>query len=523
MQARPGQASTNEASMRDNPSDHDRLTTDAGKIPGTKWVTAFDAVAEAARFPAENPNPVFRVASDGRLLYANQASRQLMSAWYVADNGRVPPLWRERVASVLAAGETRKWDEECGERTFQLTCVPIRDSGYVNVYGADLTDRIALENQLRLSEATAKDLIRHAPTGIYEVDFHTGRLRTVNDAMCEILGYTREELFAMSAFDLLDGEGKVLFAERIRHTLASEPVDPSVEYRVIKKDGGVIFAVLSARITYRNGRPDGAFVIAHDITERRRAADELARQREQLQEARDLLEQRVEERTAELQSSQEQLRTLSRRLVAMQEAERSYVADQLYNQAGQVLAALQMQLSRFEREEWQDCPAELVPTMQATLSEAMRELHGLAMQLRPVGLDRSPLAGVLRAYVTEFGKANGLLVRVCPGNADSLRVRADIATALYRSIQEGLSNVAGHAQASEITLSVSGDDERLAVVLADNGRGFEPESAVAAAGPGLASIRERLETVGGQLKVASGAEGTTLYMQVPLNREEQQV
>jgi PAS domain S-box-containing protein len=268
------------------------------------------------------------------------------------------------------------------------------------------------------------------------------------------------------------------------------------EVRHTRRDGTLIIVDATAvMLRDEAGSIFGYVTVNHDITERKRREDEL-------------------------RASREQLRTLSRRLVTMQEAERSYVADQLYNEAGQVLAALQMQLSRLGREDSRESPAALLPTMQATVNEAMRELHDLALQLRPVGLDRSTLAGVLSMYLAEFGETHDLVVQFRPGDTETLRLPADIATTVYRAVQEGLTNIARHAQASEVILSLSRDGDKLTARLADNGVGFEPANAWLTNGMGLASIGERLETVGGQLRVESGKAGTTLCIQVPLGQEE---
>ena len=105
----------------------------------------------------------------------------------------------------------------------------------------------------------------------------------------------------------------------------------------------------------------------------------------------------------EVRQSREQLRSLSRRLVTMQEAERSYVADQLYNQAGQVLAALQLQLSLLRSEDEHAAAEGRLSTMQTMLDQAIHDLHDLASGLRPAGLDRSTLARVLRSHLVAFG------------------------------------------------------------------------------------------------------------------------
>ncbi len=140
---------------------------------------------------------------------------------------------------------------------------------------AELTQEIAerkeIEEELREAEQKANDLVRFAPTAIYEVDFRGPRFTRVNDAMCQMSGYSRAELLALNPFEILDQESQRRFRERIARTLAGQPIDESVEYRSITKDGQTRYAILNTRLLYEDGQPIGAFVIAHDITERRQA------------------------------------------------------------------------------------------------------------------------------------------------------------------------------------------------------------------------------------------------------------
>jgi signal transduction histidine kinase len=267
-----------------------------------------------------------------------------------------------------------------------------------------------------------------------------------------------------------------------------------------RRDGTPILVEATAMPLYdESGRLSGFVTVNRDITERKKAEDEI-------------------------RASREQLRALSRRLVTMQEAERSYVADQLFNQAGQVLAALQMQLARLGREGGRESPAEQLPRMQAMLQVAIGELHDLARELRPVGLDRSTLAHVLAAYLNEFGKAHGLAVELQAGGGasadamETLRVPADVGTAVFRCAQEALTNVARHARASKVVLSLTAHGDNLVVTLADNGVGLGARVDAGERGPGLglAGMRERLEAVGGDLTILSGKSGTTLTIQAPL-------
>jgi PAS domain S-box-containing protein len=189
------------------------------------------------------------------------------------------------------------------------TEIPIDDSGApikskdgkttgVVLIFRDITERKKAEEALIASEQKANDLIKYAPSGIYELDYRIPpKFRSVNDAMCQILGYTREELFAMSPFALLDDESKTRFRERIMKMLAGEKVDETVEFKVITKNGQNIDAILDTTFTYKDGKPDGALVVAHDITERKKAE-------RALEERAKNLESLVEERTKALRDSE---------------------------------------------------------------------------------------------------------------------------------------------------------------------------------------------------------------------------
>ncbi len=180
-------------------------------------------------------------------------------------------------------------------------------------YGLVLMVNKRLLLEVRQAEEKSRLLIKYAPSMLYEIDFQRPAFKSVNDAMCQFLGYTREELLAMNPFDLLDDEGKAVFRERIRRKLAGEAISESVEYKSKTKDGREVYGVLNMTFTYKDGKPEGAFVVAHDITERKRMEEELRR-------SRDELETRVQGRTSELMSVVETLQ------VEMSERERAELA-----------------------------------------------------------------------------------------------------------------------------------------------------------------------------------------------------
>ncbi len=153
----------------------------------------------------------------------------------------------------------------------------------------DVTDRKQAEADLRESEAKANALIKYAPTAIYEIDFRGPRFTSVNDAMCRILGYTRDELLALSPAEVLDEESRARFADRIRRQIAGEKIEESVEYGVRKKNGEIIAALLNVSVSPTGQEPHKVFVIAHDITPRKRMEKALEQARAEAEKrARDL-------------------------------------------------------------------------------------------------------------------------------------------------------------------------------------------------------------------------------------------
>ena len=136
-------------------------------------------------------------------------------------------------------------------------------------------DRELAQQELKRAEERARHLIRHAPAAIFEIDFRGPRFTSVNDFMCEYSGYSREELLATNPAELLAEEDRGLFLERLRTTLADEPTAPSVQYRFTTRQGEERFAILNVSPTLEDGKPVGAFVVGHDVTESKRAAEAL--------------------------------------------------------------------------------------------------------------------------------------------------------------------------------------------------------------------------------------------------------
>jgi two-component system cell cycle sensor histidine kinase/response regulator CckA len=132
-----------------------------------------------------------------------------------------------------------------------------------------------VEEALRASEAKYRQLVDIAPAGIYEVDLTTGKLISVNDLMCEYLGYTKEEFYNLTMWELLKDESREKVLERTDKMLKGEAVPEIAEYQITAKNGRELCFMVNTKIEYENDQPVKTTTIAHDITEKKKLEQEL--------------------------------------------------------------------------------------------------------------------------------------------------------------------------------------------------------------------------------------------------------
>jgi PAS domain S-box-containing protein len=165
-------------------------------------------------------------------------------------------------------------------KTTRLTDDSGKTSGYVVVL-RNITRRVLAEEALKKSEEENRLLVYYAPTAICNIDFINEKFLNINDAMCEMLGYTREELYAMNPFDLLEKKSKAKLDKRMKDISATKEVVRTSEFLVKRKDGQTRNAEIKTRFNYSNGRIISAIVIAHDITERKKMEEALRKSEEE--------------------------------------------------------------------------------------------------------------------------------------------------------------------------------------------------------------------------------------------------
>jgi signal transduction histidine kinase len=212
----------------------------------------------------------------------------------------------------------------------------------------------------------------------------------------------------------------------------------------------------------------------------------------------------------------EELEWLSGRMVAQHEDERRRLSLELHDETAQVFSAVKLQLG-IAREEVAPPQAERLGRVMDLVDEGMASIRSVTEALRPSLLDDLGLLPALRALVTDFECRTGIPSSFSgPGSLAPLAEDAELA--VFRAVQEGLSNVARHAEAERVVVQVSQSDAALQIVIEDDGRGFTPGEGDTDVRMGLAGMRERLTALGGEMTIAavSGA-GTRLRLTLPLS------
>jgi PAS domain S-box-containing protein len=218
----------------------------------------------------------------------------------------------------------------------------------------------------------------------------------------------------------------------------------------------------------------------------------------------------------QVRDGRKRLKSLSHRLVEVQETERRYVARELHDEASQALTSLMVGLHLLEREVDRPEVIAQVGELKQMTNNVLENLHRLAVDLRPASLDHLGLIAAMRQYVEAFERQHGLTMQFEVVGLNDERLPPAVETNLYRIVQEALTNVVRHAQASHVDVLLERRGDQVVTIVEDNGIGFDPDATGQSTRLGLLGMRERAEMLGGTLVVESSANtGTTIYVEVP--------
>ena len=490
----------------------------AGKVFGNAMVrkrAEVDLKNERQRFFTlldELPAFVSIKAPDYSIRYANRFYREAFGNTQDKRcyelQGREGPCDGCRQIRVFETGELQnsEWTWIETGRTFHVFHYPFDEvdgSPQVLSLGFDITERKQTEETVRQSEALYCSLVENIDLGItlIGVDY---RIIMTNAAMGKMFQKPPSEFVGKQCFrEFQKREAVCSFCPGTRVMATGRPT--KVETEGVRDDASRFFVRVSCFPNFGpNGQVAGFIKVVEDITQRRRVKEALRASEEALRK------------------SKESYRSLAGQLLTAQETERRRLARELHDDLTQRLAALAIEATRLEHQlqPSQGAISGRLKEMRDKIEELSKDTHSISRRLHPSVLDDLGLADAVNSECASFAQREGIMVNYKPENIPQ-GVPPDIALCIYRIIQESLRNIARHARATEVDISLVGKNDAIHLSLKDNGIGFNPLK-VKKGGLGLASMKERVYLVHGDFSIQSRpGQGTVIEVLIPLSRSPQ--
>ena len=403
---------------------------------------------------------------------------------------------------------------------------------YIYCIAQDITSRREAERALYESQERLHAIIETAMDAVVQlnedgliIDWNTRAERTFGWKREEALGKSLIDSIIPKAYHGLYQEGLKKFVDGDEGTIRHSYFEVEAKHR-----DGQEFPIEVAMTTMIDGEGRSEYcAFMHDITERKRAENALRK-------ARIELENRVFERTAELvranrrlqaeiverteaqealQESQEMLRQLVAHQDRIRENERKRIAREIHDELGQHLLVLRIDVSMLGKNENENPKIrERVDAILQHIDATMRSVRAIINNLRPSVLDLG-LYAALEWQAEEFQRRSGIICDLIAEDED-MELEDTVSTVLFRILQEALTNVLRHAEATYVKVELRKTHGNLVMTISDNGIGIQEAKKSDQNSFGLVGIRERLHILGGNLNVESSGSGTVLTVSLPL-------
>ncbi len=379
-------------------------------------------------------------------------------------------------------------------RDVQIHAAPLKINGRELIYSIvnDITEKKQAEIKLRDSELHYRDLVENADDIIYETDA-MGHFIFLNDHTEKVLQYTSEEAVGKHFLVAIRPDWRDRVQSFYLNQFMNKIPTTYFEFPVVAKDGSVIWLGQNVRMVIENGRVIKNQAFCRDITERRK------------------WEQEIEQ-------SRAQLRELSKHLQTAREVERSKISREIHDELGAALTALKMDLS------WQAGKLHTLDEKQITMfselvvkvDSCIGTVRKIATDLRPSILDNLGLWAAIEWQAKELQNRMNIICEV-KMSVQEIDIQQEEATAIFRILQETLTNVARHSKATKVTIQVDATENEVRMEISDNGKGMaEPELANIES-LGLLGMYERAHTFGGEFAIRSKpGMGTIVSVQMPV-------
>jgi PAS domain S-box-containing protein len=353
--------------------------------------------------------------------------------------------------------------------------------------GQDITERKRAEAAPHKAEEQFSAILKHSPNLIFLKDVE-GRYLLINKEYRKTFKFTQDQIIGRKDIEVFPPDQAAQFCEADLHVRqARAPLE--FEEVVLQEDGPHTSIVQKFPLFDVEGEIYAICGFVTDITERKRAAEDLRR--------------------------------ISGQLLRSQDDERRRIAQELHDSTGQNLVALATMIGQLSHPGRLDQrkSRRLLSESKALADQCIREVRTLSYSLYPAVLDGIGLVGAIRDYVRGFSKRSGIHVDL-DLSASLERMGRDIELALLRVVQEGLTNIQRHSGSQKATIRIE-RNSALALEISDCGCGIvakqkEKTGTRLEFGVGIPSMQERVRLIGGQLRIDSSSNGTTLLVTIPL-------
>jgi PAS domain S-box-containing protein len=356
-----------------------------------------------------------------------------------------------------------------------------------NIASNELKRSRIAEEKLKASEELYRSIYHNTPAMLHSINREC-RLINVSSFWLEMTGYTRNEVLGRNLTDFFSPESKHRAETQILPAFFEGPgINRDIPYQLIKKDGGTMDILLSCYgIRDENGRINRTLAVSVDITERLRQRRELEKIKKE---------------------------KVSATIMEKQELERGIIARELHDELGQTLTALKMDAVWIAGKigSSQEPVRERARNISSLIDKTIKDVKSLAFRLRPGSLDDLGLSDSIESLVRDFEKRADINVTftTCPIPEPGYTQK----TAIYRIIQEALTNCAKYADASAADISFSYEHNTLKVTITDNGKGFDTEETDRKDSLGITGMKERATLAGGEIRIWSKTgKGTSIEL-----------
>jgi len=351
---------------------------------------------------------------------------------------------------------------------------------------------------LQRSEKSLSEAQRIAGLGNWEWDLQTNELRWSIETY-RIFGLSPQQTTTYVAFLNYVHPDDREFVKKSVNEAIHDRKPYNIEHRIVLPDGLTRIIHEQGEVKFDDGdEPIKIVGTVQDITERKRAEEELT-------------------------YSREQLRNLSLHLQSVREEERTTIAREIHDELGQVLTALKMDLSWLDKKhKGNKSLEERTKSMLSLVDSTIQTVKRISSELRPGVLDHLGLAAAIEWQAKEFEKHTAISCDVSV-DPDDIVLNRQHSTTIFRIFQEALTNVARHAKATKVRISLLEKDDGIVLHVEDNGKGITKKQMNNPQSFGLIGIQERVHFLNGEIRIkGTRNKGTSLIVHIPLGKEESQ-